>query len=224
MTSGPVHLCDGLKDGVVDLAVDAPVDGVDQAITLAAPGMDEERGGEDGFAAGGEDDIHGVIHPAGHDRFDAGPIGAAAEDVGRAGREGRSAGPLVGLAGESALAPVDPAVRAGIRPVEVVGASGERLAAEPFDATIGHAVAVGVGQLPDGGGRGDIKRIFEPHRPFGEHHLVGEDGLSCRTGRHDRYLPTVGSDAASRRVASGRCHWSPKNRRHRDGPDRRRRR
>ena len=37
----------GLEDRVVDLAVDAAVDGVDQPVALAAAGMDEERGRED---------------------------------------------------------------------------------------------------------------------------------------------------------------------------------
>ena len=61
--------------------------------------------------------------------------------------------------------------------MQVVGAAGERLAREPLDPLVGHAVAVGVGQLPDGGRRGDVERAAVPHRPLGEHHLVGEDGL-----------------------------------------------
>ena len=84
-------------------------------------------------------------------------------------------GPLVGLLGERALGPVDPAVGPGVRAVQVVGAAGERLALEPFLAPVGDAVAVGVGQLPDARRRGDVERAVEPHRPLGEHHLVGED-------------------------------------------------
>ena len=61
--------------------------------------------------------------------------------------------------------------------MQVVGAAGERLAREPLDPLVGHAVAVGIGQLPDGGRRGDVERAGVPHRPLGEHHLVGEDGL-----------------------------------------------
>ena len=60
--------------------------------------------------------------------------------------------------------------------MQVVGAAGERLAREPLDSLVGHAVAVGVGQFPDGGRRGDIERAVVPHRSLGEHHLVGEDG------------------------------------------------
>ena len=60
--------------------------------------------------------------------------------------------------------------------MQVVGAAGERLAREPLDSLVGHAVAVGIGQLPDGGRGGDIERAGVPHRSLGEHHLVGEDG------------------------------------------------
>ena len=90
-------------------------------------------------------------------------------------------GPLVGLLGEGPLAPVDPAVGAEIGAVQVVGAAGERLALEPFDALVGHAVAVGVGQLPDAGRGRDVERAVVPHRPLGEHHLVGEDGPRVET-------------------------------------------
>ena len=84
-------------------------------------------------------------------------------------------GPFVGLLGERALRPVDPAVGPGIRAVQIVGAAGERLSLEPFLAPIGHAVAVGIRQLPDAGRRGDVERAVEPHRAFREHHSIGED-------------------------------------------------
>ena len=84
-------------------------------------------------------------------------------------------GPLVGLLGERALRPVDPAVGPGVRAVEIVGAPGDRLPLEPFLPPIGNAVAVGIRQLPDAGRRGDVERSVEPHRPLWEHHAIGED-------------------------------------------------
>ena len=63
------------------LAVDAAVDGVDQAVALAAAGVLEERRREDALAAGREDDVDRVVHAAGHHRLDAGAVGPAAEDV-----------------------------------------------------------------------------------------------------------------------------------------------
>ena len=67
----------GLEDRVVDLAVDAAVDRVDQTVALAAAGMHEERGGEDRLSARREDHVDGVIHAAGHHRLDSGAIGPA---------------------------------------------------------------------------------------------------------------------------------------------------
>ena len=177
MTSGPVHLCDGLEDRIMDLAVDAAVNRVDQAVALAAAGIHKEGRREDPLAAGSEDDVDRVVHAAGHDRLDAGSIRPAAEDMGRPRDERRLARPLVGLLGERPLAPVDPAVGPEIRAMQVVGAAGERLALEPLDSLVGHAVAVGIRQLPDARRRGDVERAAVPHRSFGEHHLVGEDGL-----------------------------------------------
>ena len=47
---------------------------------------------------------------------------------------------------------------------------------EPDFALVGDAVAVGVGELPDARRGGDVERAVVPHGPFGEQHLVGEDG------------------------------------------------
>ena len=121
-----------LVDRCVVLAVDAAVDGVNQAVALAAGRTLQKGGGEDAFAAGREDDVHRVVHPAGHHRLDAGAVGPAAEDVGGLRDERRLARTLIGLLREGALAPVDPAVRAEVRAVQVVGATGQRLALEPF--------------------------------------------------------------------------------------------
>ena len=134
------------------------------------------------------------------------------------------AGPLVGLLGERALAPVDPAVRAEVRAVQVVGAAGQRLALEPLFALVGDAVAVGVGQLPDARRRGDVERAVEPHRAFGEHHLVGEDDAACRICRRRRCLRAGRCDAGFSRAACRPCRSSRRSRRRRAGPGRRSRR
>ena len=125
---------------------------MNEAVALAAAGMDEEGGREDRLAAGGEDHVDRVVHAAGHDRLDARSIGPAAEDVGCLGHKRRLAGPRVRLLGKGSLAPVDPAVPAQVRPVQVVGAAGQGFALEPFDSLVGDAVAIGVGELPDRGG------------------------------------------------------------------------
>src|SRR3989440_1219916 len=52
------------------------------------------------LAAGGEDDVDGVVHPAGHDRFKAGAVGAGAEDMRRARRERLAIGEGVVLLGD----------------------------------------------------------------------------------------------------------------------------
>jgi hypothetical protein len=94
--------------------------------------------------------------------------------VRRPGDERGTPGTRVGLLRERPLAPVDPAVGAEIGPVQVVGAAGQRLALEPLLAAVGHAVAVGVGQLPDARRRRHVERAVGPQRPLGEHHPVGE--------------------------------------------------
>ena len=102
-------------------------------------------------------------------------IRPAAEDVRRTGDEWRLAWAIIGLLGESPLAPVDPAVGAEIGAVQVIGATRERFTLKPLDPLIGHAIAVGIGQLPDAGGRRNVERSVVPHGSLGEHHLVGED-------------------------------------------------
>ena len=65
--------------------------------------------------------------------------------------------------------------------MQVVRAAGQRLALEPLLALVGDAVAIGIGQLPDARRRRDVERSIEPHRPFRQHHLVGEDDALVET-------------------------------------------
>ena len=92
----------------------------------------------------------------------------------RPGGELLAARQRVLLLRERPLAPVDPAVGAEVRAVQVVGAAGERLAVEPHLLLVGLAVAVGVGELEDLRRGGDVERPVQPHRPFGEHHVRHE--------------------------------------------------
>src|SRR5438132_6623727 len=145
---------------------------MNQSVALAAAWMLQERRREDAFAARREGHLHRVIHTAGHNRLDARAVWAAAKDVRGPRHERLLARPFVRLLRERSLAPVDPAVWPKVRAVEVVAAAGERLALEPFDALVGHAVAFAVGQLPDTRRGGDVERPRVPHDALGEHHLV----------------------------------------------------
>ena len=148
-------------DDIVDLAVNAAVDGVNEAVALAAAGMDEERCREDSLAAGREHDIDGVIHAAGHHRLDQRSLGPFAEDVRRPRHERRLAGSFVGLLGERSLAPIDPAVGPQVGTVEVVGAARERLAlnhSSRLSAMPSPSVSVSFQML---GGGGDVERTVD---------------------------------------------------------------
>ncbi len=162
-------------EDVVRLPVDAAIDGVDQGIAPARLWMLEKRRADDALAGRREGDVDGVVHAAGHDHFDRRIPRPPPEDVRGAGHERGLPQPLAGLLRERALGPVDPAVRTEIRPVQIVGAPGQRLALVPLLTLVGDAITVGVGQLPDARRRGDIERTVEPHRALGQHHPVGKD-------------------------------------------------
>ncbi len=130
---------------------------------------------EDHFSIGHKDDIHGVIHTAGDDRFDLPAIGSGPEDVGGAGDKLPARGQGVFLAGESSFAPVNIAIGAEIRAVQVVGTAGERLAIKPDFLPVGLAIPVGVRKLENLRRSGDIQGAFVPHRPFREHNVFHKD-------------------------------------------------
>ena len=100
---------------------------------------------------------------------------------GSAGDEGRTVRPFVGLLGEGSLGPVDPSVQSQVGAMQIVGATGEGLAREPFLPPVGDAVIVRIGQLPDAGGRRHVKRAVEPERALGNHHAVGERCAAVET-------------------------------------------
>src|SRR5215471_3578468 len=107
-----------LVNRVVVLAVHGAVNRVDQAVSLAAAWVLEERGGENAFAAGRKRYIDRIIHAARHHGFNSSPVGTSAKDVRSASRKRLLAGPLICLLGECTLAPVNPTVGAHVRPVQ----------------------------------------------------------------------------------------------------------
>ena len=164
---------------VVDLAVDPAIHGVNQPVAQPAAGVLQKSRREDSLAAGSEDDINRVVHPARHHVLNGtGPIRATPENVRRL-RDERllPVRLLIRLLGKRPLAPVNETVRPEIRPVQIVRTTGQCLPREPLDALIGHAVAISVRQLPDARRSGHIQRAVVPQRPLGKHHLVGKDDI-----------------------------------------------
>src|SRR5205823_216484 len=119
---------------------------------------------------------HRVVHSAGHHRLEPAAVRSAAEYVRGARYEGSFAGAFVGLLGECALAPINPAVGTGVRSVQIIGAARQRFALEPLLALFGHTVAIRVSQFPDARWRRDVEGTFEPQRAFGKHQLLSING------------------------------------------------
>ena len=162
-----------VKDAV-RFSVDAAMDGVDDAVPAAQFRVLNESGRQQPFSPGREDHVHGVVHSPRQDRLDPRISGPSPEDVGGAGHQGRTVGPFVGLLGEGSLGPVDPSVQSQVGAVQIVGATGEGLAGEPFLPLVGDSIIVGIGQLPDAGGRRHVERAVEPEGALGDHHAVGK--------------------------------------------------
>ena len=79
------------------------------------------------------------------------------------------------LVRKAAGAPVQAAVGAEAAAVHVVGHARVGEAGDQLFALVGHVVAVGIGQLPEAGGRRTIDRAVVPGDALRKHHLVGED-------------------------------------------------
>ena len=208
-------------DDGVRLAVHAAVDRVHQPVAPAGLRMLEERRGQNAFAGGREGHVDRVVHAAGHDHFDRRIARPPAEDVRRARHERRLAGALVGLLGERALGPVDPAV--GTRDRVRADRSRSRSASCP-------------GTTPRADRRRRRRRCrsasrcsaARPHRAIRRttSSLRAASSCrrrrrSCRTGRRRSCLRDARSDGACRRAAFRPCRSIPRNRRRRAGPRRR---
>ena len=104
-------------DHAVWLAVDTAVNGMHQAVALAAGGILKECGGEKPLAAGRKDDIHRVVHPANHHRFVRATRCVSPENM-RGTRDTLAAAVRrIALLGKRPLAPVDPTVASKVRPM-----------------------------------------------------------------------------------------------------------
>lgn len=176
---------DGLKEtarlrmalsDVMDLAVDAAVDCVNDAVAASEFGVLKEGGGDEAFAVGEERNLDGVVHTSGEDGFDGTALWTSAENVRGARGESGTVGNFVSLFGEGSLGPVDPSVGTFVGAVEVIGASGKGLGVEPDFSRVRDTVVVRVGELPDHGRGGDIDARTGPENAFREHELIGEDG------------------------------------------------
>ncbi len=200
-------------DDRVHLSVEAAVNRVNQAIAAAELRLFDERRRQNALATARERDVDRVVHPSGHDDVDRGISGAPPKDVRRTCHERCSARPLVCLFREGPLGPVDPAVRTEIGSVQIVGAPGERFPLKPFLPAIGHAIAVGVGQLPDAWRCGHVERAVEPHRPFRETSSCRQTRRSGRSDRRRRCPRAARCDVADLRAAYRPCRSNPTNRR-----------
>ncbi len=161
-------------EDVIFLAVHTAVNRMGHAIAEARLGEVDERAAEDRFTLGGEGDFHRIVHASGHDDIQPRPIRQRAVNVRRLVLQHPAVGQRVRLFGECPLGPIQIAIRTQMRPVDVVGAPGQGAALEPLLPTVRHAVAVGVGKLPDAGRTRHIHRTAVPEASLGKHHLVGE--------------------------------------------------
>ena len=160
----------------VFLAEDRAVAGVADAVAATGLGEINERAGEDHFALSRKRDADRIVHAAGHHHVEVGAVRFRAVDVRGAILQHAAVAERVRLLIERALGPVEIAIRPKIRAVNVVRAAGQRPALEPFLALVSHAIAVGVGELPDAGRSGDVNGAVMPEAALRKHHLAGKDG------------------------------------------------
>src|SRR5688572_12342665 len=126
---------------IVVFTINAAVKRVDEPVAFTAGGMLKKCAGQNALAFRGEGQTDRIIHATGHYWLNAGAIRPRAEDVRGARGEFFSIRKCVGLFGEGAFAPVNPAIGPGVRAVQVVRAASECLALKPLDAHVGYAVA-----------------------------------------------------------------------------------
>ena len=150
------------------------------AVAESGLGKVDEGAGEEGLAVGVEDHVHRIVHATGHYRLHGRTIGARPEDVGRlilmdGARE--AVGPAHGF--EGSLGPVNQAVGTGVGAVDFVAAMGRRMPhVPPLVASVGPAVAVGIGQFPDGRCAAHIHRTLMPQDALEHGQFVGKHDRS----------------------------------------------
>ena len=115
-----------------------------QSIALTIPRKAEECGGEEYVPRSIKGHADRVVHASGHYGVQFRAVGSHPVDVSGPVVNDLSAWPLVLLPLEGSLAPVNPTVWPEVWPMQVVGAPVGRLAVKPFDALVGHAIAIRV--------------------------------------------------------------------------------
>ena len=150
------------------------------AVAESGLGKVDERAGEEGLAVGVEDHVHRIIHATGHYRLHGRTIGTRPEDVGRLilmDGAGEAIGPAHGFKG--ALGPVNQAVGTGIGAVDFIAAMGRWMPhVPPLVAPVGPAVAVGIGEFPDGRSAAHIHRALVPQDALEHGQFVGKHDRS----------------------------------------------
>src|SRR5262249_2547320 len=131
---------------------DAAVDGVDDGVVTCRPGVQNVDRGER-LALGGESDLDRVVHAAPATDPGLTAVGPAAEDAGGLALHQRAVG-LLDLVPVPAVAPVEPAVGAEERPVNVGRVAGEAELRHQLAAAISDAGALAIDELPQAGRRG----------------------------------------------------------------------
>ena len=161
----------------VGLAEDGAERRMGHAVAESGLGKVDERAGEEGIAVGVEDHVHRIVHAPGHHRLQGRTIGTRPENVGRLvlmDGAGEAIGPADGF--EGALGPVDQAVGPGVGPMHLIAAMGRRMThVPPLVASVGPAVAVGIGEFPDGRSAAHIHRALMPQDALEHGQFVGED-------------------------------------------------
>ena len=169
---GAREMGDGFE--LVGPLVNAAIEPVDEGVA-AGLGVVEVLHADD-VAAAGEIDFDRVVTAAERVPGDIAAIWLAAPDA--AGERGidRCAVLLLHIVAFAAVAPVKAAVRMQKRAVDVSSIPGVVEAGDDLLALVGHAVVVGIRELPNRRRRGDVEAAVQPARALREGHLVGKEG------------------------------------------------
>src|SRR3954462_950927 len=108
----------------IDLPVNAAINGMYESVAMPGFVGDEECPAKNPFSFRRESKSHGIIHPTRKNRFQSSVVGASAENVSSPAFEVFAVSEFVGLFRKRAFTPVNPAIRAKIRAVQIVRATG----------------------------------------------------------------------------------------------------
>jgi len=162
------------------LAVDAAVDRMHDAVAPAIGRPLEERRRQKPLAGARECHVDRIVHASGENDLQFRAVGPGPKHVRGTGRPAGPADEVVRLFRERPLREIDPPVTACIRSVQVIAAAREGLAVVPDETLVGHAIAIGIGEPEDLGGRGNVERAAVPERALKHHEPVGEDRTAIK--------------------------------------------